>query len=133
MTAGPPWRVVLADDAEDLRLLLALHLGRDDRFDVVGLAADGLEALEVVAAQRPDVLLLDLAMPRLDGLQVLERLRAAGSEVAVVVVSGFSAGDVADQALALGARAYVEKGAALTTLVDDMEAWLRRDEEPSVR
>lgn len=133
MTAPPPWRVVLADDARDLRLMLALHIDRDERFDVVGHAEDGVEALEVVAAQRPDVLLLDLAMPRLDGLEVLARLRDEGSDLAVVVVSGFSAGDVADQALALGARAYVEKGAALTTLVDDLEGWLRRDDARIVR
>lgn len=114
-------------------MLLALHIGKDARFEVVGQAADGVEALAVVAAVRPHVLLLDLAMPRMDGLQVLMRLRETEPDVTVVVLSGFSARDVADQALGLGARAYVEKGAALTTLVDDLAGWLLFEEKPRVR
>lgn len=125
------WRVVLADDAEDLRVLLAVHIGGDERFEVVGEAMDGVEALAVVESVQPDVLLLDLAMPRMDGLEVLVRLRAAGNGVMVVVVSGFAARDVGARALELGARAYVEKGPALMTLCDDLAAWLAASEAPA--
>src|SRR5688500_15928807 len=93
-------------------------LGTDDRFDIVGEAADGQEALELVCAHHPDLLLLDLAMPRVDGLEVLRRLQQKKNPPKVVVLSGFTARTVQDQALALGAAAYVEKGRDLGELAD---------------
>ena len=68
---GPPVRVarvVLVDDTPDLRDLLSLAFGPDDGFEVVAEAGDGREAIEVVGGHRPDVVLLDLAMPVMDGL-----------------------------------------------------------------
>src|SRR5437763_15373289 len=64
-------RVVVADDNQGVRELLRLLIDLDGRLRLVGEAADGRETLEIVAVERPDVLLLDLGMPALDGLQVL--------------------------------------------------------------
>jgi DNA-binding NarL/FixJ family response regulator len=103
-------RLVIADDADDIRLLIRLQLSADDRFNVVGEAGDGVEALEQVDAKDPDLLLLDLAMPRMDGLEVLERLQAREERPPVVVFSGFASQTMIDRALALGATAYIDKG-----------------------
>ena len=93
----PPIRVVLCDDTRDIRLLLSLALELAGGFEVVGEAADGSEAIAQVTAHQPDVVLLDLAMPVLDGLQALPHIRerAPGSLVATLVPLGRSrlAGD----------------------------------------
>jgi two-component system chemotaxis response regulator CheB len=106
---APP-RVVVADDSSFMRRLLAAALA-EGGFDVVGVAEDGEEALALCDALRPDALSLDLAMPGTNGLDVLRRLRAAGSPVPVVVVSAFSPafGARAVDALAEGAFELVAK------------------------
>ena len=78
--------------------------------EVVGLAADGEEAVELARSQQPDVVLLDLAMPRMDGLQALPLILEAVPGVRVVVLSGFDKHTMADRALEAGAHRYVEKG-----------------------
>lgn len=107
-------RVVIADDSDDLRLLLRMILTRSDDFEVVGEAADGGAAIDVVAAQHPDVILLDLAMPKMDGLQAMPGIRSAWPQTKIVVLSGFDASRMRDTALQNGADAYVEKGSAMT-------------------
>ncbi len=111
-------RVVLADDADDLRTLVRLELDLDPRFEVVGEARDGEEALARVDAVPHDLLLLDLAMPRMDGLEVLQHLRARAWTRPVVVFSGFSSKAMINRALALGATAYVDKSRDLGELAD---------------
>lgn len=85
----PTHRVVLVDDEPDLRIILHKLLDHDGRFTVVGEAKDGYEALEVVAATQPDVVLLDLCMPVLDGRAALPRLREVAPSAVVIVFSGF--------------------------------------------
>jgi DNA-binding NarL/FixJ family response regulator len=111
-------RVVIADDEASLRTLLRLVLARDGRFDVVGEAADGAQAVEQVRALDPDVLLLDLGMPVLDGLQVLETLAGTGAPPRTVVLTGFI--DPGTQRLAhdLGAAACLVKGPGFEELCD---------------
>jgi DNA-binding NarL/FixJ family response regulator len=110
-------RTLLADDAEDIRLLMRVILSRDDRFDVVGEAADGFEALELVETYDPDLLVLDLAMPRMDGLEVLQHLQSR-DRPPIVVLSGFKNEELLSRALSLGARAYVTKGMDIDQLPD---------------
>lgn len=112
----PSPRVVIADDAADFRALLRIKLDRDGRFQVVGEAANGPEALEVAAQQRPDALILDLAMPLMDGLQALEQLRVLVPDTKVLVLSGFAATDMEAKVRQLGAHAYLEKGEAVRRL-----------------
>jgi DNA-binding NarL/FixJ family response regulator len=113
-------RVVLADDTDEYRLLLRIILQNDGRFDVVGEAADGAEAVRVTTAERPDVIVLDLAMPVMDGLEAIPGIRAGAPDTAIVVLSGFARGRLDRQALALGATAYVEKGEAFSIIVSTL-------------
>jgi signal transduction histidine kinase len=111
-------RVVLADDAADMRMLLRSTLQLDGRFEVVGEAADGRAVIELTGATQPDAVVLDLSMPALPGLQAIRRLRDRAPAAQVVVVSGQPQRDVADEAIAMGAAAYVEKGAVVSDLVE---------------
>jgi DNA-binding NarL/FixJ family response regulator len=109
-------RTVIADDADDLRMLIRFALEHDDRFSVVGEAADGEQALAAVDAEQPDLLVLDLAMPRMDGLEVLSRLRDRREPPPVVVLSGFTNEAMVRKAFSLGAAAYIPKGRDITDL-----------------
>lgn len=120
-TAKP--RVVVADDSAFMRRLISDVLSRDG-MDVVAEAADGGEAIEACLEHQPDVLSLDLAMPQVDGLEVLRRLRGK-SNLKIVVVSSFSeAGGIrAVDALAEGAFELVPKrntGGKLQDFLDDL-------------
>lgn len=103
-------RVVIADDTADLRVLIRLALQLSGGFEVVGEAGDGRAALEAVLRHRPDAVLLDLAMPVMDGLQAIPLLRQRVPGCSIVVLSGFEAGRMAEQALRHGADAYLTKG-----------------------
>ena len=103
-------RVFIADDVEAMRVLWRQFLTEDSDVEVVGEAADGDEALAGVRETVPDVLLLDLSMPKLDGLEVIRALREELPQVAIVVASGFAAARLRPLALDLGAVAYFEKG-----------------------
>ncbi len=102
-------RVLLADDYPDLRELIRFQLEKAG-FVVIGEAADGQEAVDMARALSPDVIVLDLAMPRMDGLQALPTLRETSPASKVIVVSGFATGLMADRVLAAGAARFVEKG-----------------------
>src|SRR5262249_9777886 len=85
---GPErYRVVVADDFEDMRILIRVLLTASGRFIVMGEGATGREAVELSAAHRPDVVLLDLAMPEMDGLEALPLILAVSPESKVVVLS----------------------------------------------
>ena len=103
-------RVIICDDAPELCELTRIDLERDPRLSVVGVAADGEAAVALSAALHPDVVMLDLAMPNVDGLEALPRVRSAAPDAAVIVFSGFSAGRIAEAALERGAHRYLEKG-----------------------
>ncbi|MFL6091113.1 MAG: response regulator [Aeromicrobium sp.] len=103
-------RVVIADDSDDMRMLLRSQLEMDGRFAVVGEAGDGTTAVAVAHEQQPDLIVLDLAMPRLDGLTALPLLREAAPDARILVLSGFDPGTVGPKVLAAGASRCVEKG-----------------------
>lgn len=107
-------RVVLADDQEMVRMGFALMLGRHDDIDVVGQCADGAEAVEMIRRIRPDVALLDIRMPKLDGLSVLSQVRDL---CRVVMVTTFGHEEYIDQALALGASGFLLKDSGPDLLI----------------
>lgn len=109
-------RVFIADDVAPLRALWRAFLSEDPDLEIVGEASDGAEALEGVRQTNPDVLLLDLSMPRVDGLEVIRTLRDEQAGVRVLVASGFSAARLAPVALELGAVGYFEKGGSADEL-----------------
>ncbi|HYF65392.1 MAG TPA: response regulator transcription factor [Herpetosiphonaceae bacterium] len=106
-----PIRIVVADDHPVVRDGLVAILGTQPDFLVVGEAADGAGALAQVAAERPDILLLDLAMPGLDGVAVLQRLQASGSPTRSLVFTAFDTDERILGAVRAGAQGYLLKGA----------------------
>jgi DNA-binding NarL/FixJ family response regulator len=110
-------RILIADDVPELRAIFRLLLQSDQRFEVVGEAADGVEAIAKAAELKPDLVLLDIAMPRLDGLQAIPKIHQAAPGVRILVLSGFETDRVAKQAIALCATAFLEKGAATEKII----------------
>lgn len=117
-------RVVVADDQELVRTGLVMILGAQPDITVVGEAADGIQALEVATRLRPDVLLVDIRMPGLDGVEVTRRL--AGPDVtdpmAVVVITTFDLDEYVLGALRAGARGFLLKDAGPDLLVQAVHA-----------
>jgi DNA-binding NarL/FixJ family response regulator len=110
-------RVAIVDDQTLVRQGIRSLLALSDEIDVVAEAGDGDEALVVLESHDVDVLLLDLRMPRRDGVATLEALRARGSEVPVIVLTTFDDDDLALSALRAGARGYLLKDVTLDQLV----------------
>ncbi len=105
-------RVLVVDDHVQVRELLRAQLEAGGH-QVVGEAADGVEAVEMAAALGPDVVVLDLAMPNVDGLQALAGIRSAAPDSKVIVLSGFDGAMMADRAIEAGALRYIEKGQSM--------------------
>jgi DNA-binding NarL/FixJ family response regulator len=104
-------RIVLADDHPVVRAGLAALLGSMPGIEVVGVAADGREAVREVVLQRPNVAVLDLQMPGQDGFAATREIARAAPEVAVLVLTMFDDDDSVFAAMRAGARGYVVKGA----------------------
>lgn len=109
-------RIIVADDASEMRLLLKLGLRRSGKIEIVGEAGDGREAIDLVERHRPDVVLLDISMPVMDGLQAAREIKARYPATLIVMFSGFRAADLADRARDAGADRYIEKTADLSAL-----------------
>ena len=109
-------RVVVADDSPEVRLLVRVVLEDDADFRVEGEATDGQEAVDLAATLHPDLLLLDLSMPRMDGHQALPLILEASPETRVVVLSAFPADRVARRLLDAGAHLFLDKTGDLELL-----------------
>ncbi|MGH9013548.1 MAG: response regulator [Acidimicrobiia bacterium] len=118
--------MVVVDDVPATRQRVRMVLEESGRFEVVGEAGDGASAVAVATETGPDLTLLDLSMPGMDGLETLPRLRAAAPEMKVVVFSGFDVDRVAGIVGDLGADGYIEKGAAADALVEQLTAVLEQ-------
>jgi DNA-binding NarL/FixJ family response regulator len=119
---SPTTRVFICDDNPELRELTRLALEEDPDLRVVGEAQDAPTAIAAIPSCRPDVLLLDLSMPGMDGLEALPRIKAVAPETKIVVFSGFSARRLAQRSLELGADQYVEKGVPMEAVRDTVRA-----------
>jgi len=118
-------RVLLVDDAEEMRALVATSLRIDGRYEIAGEAGNGRDAIALAEQAKPDVVLLDLSMPEMDGLEALPHLLATTPAPVVVVFSGFDEVKLGAEARARGAAAYVEKGVPLDVLADRIEEVFR--------
>lgn len=107
-----PIRVVIAEDHQVIRRAFAAALSLEPDIVVVGEAADGVEAIELVRAWRPDIVLMDLQMPRGGGIPAIKRIAAEHSDTQVIVLTTFDTDDLVLEAVAAGAQAYLLKEAS---------------------
>jgi DNA-binding NarL/FixJ family response regulator len=123
MTSTPTRvRVLLADDQTLFRIGLAGLLADDPRVDVVGQAADGLEAVALAGSLKPDVVLMDLKMPNLDGIAATERIIASHPGIRVLLLTTFETDGQIIHALKAGASGYVLKDSTVESIVSSLVA-----------
>jgi len=120
-----PIRILVADDHLIIRQGLRLILETEAGFELVGEAADGAEALERCAELHPQVVLMDLRMPGMDGLTAIERLHAGQPEIAVVILTTFNEDDLMLRGLRAGAKGYLLKDTDRETLFHTLRAAAR--------
>ncbi len=118
-------KIVIADDHLIIRQGLRLILETEPDFDLVGEAGDGAEAMQVCAQTHPQVVLMDLRMPGMDGLTAIETLRTEQPEVAVVILTTFNEDDLMLRGLQAGARGYLLKDTTREALFNAIRAAAR--------
>jgi PAS domain S-box-containing protein len=135
-----PYSAVIIDDAEDIRALVRIRLGMGGAFEVVAEGSTGLHAIDLAREHQPDVLLLDISMPEMDGLEAIEHVRSVSPGTRIVVFSGFEEQGLAERALERGAVDFISKGRSLATLsarlvaiCDGEETTRRRAAEEELR
>jgi DNA-binding NarL/FixJ family response regulator len=111
-----PIRVVIVDDHKMFAQALRVLLEEDDRIALVGTASTAEQGIELAVAERADVVVMDITMPGMDGLEATRRLHEARPESAVVVISGTA--DFADAARAAGAQGFLTKGGVHDEVAD---------------
>jgi DNA-binding NarL/FixJ family response regulator len=112
-----PLRVLIADDHRLFAEALEAILATDERVEVVGQASDGGEAVELARTLAPDVVLMDVSMPLLDGFEATREIRAANADIYVLMLTGSNSRDDVDRSRDAGASGYVTKDRIASELV----------------
>lgn len=120
-----PIRVMITDDHLIIREGLHLILETAEYIEVVGEAVDGAECLRLVPEVRPDVVLMDLQMPRMDGITAIGHLRRDHPEIAIVILTTYNEDDLMIRGLQAGARGYLLKDSSRENLLDAIQAAAR--------
>ena len=120
-----PIRILIADDHLIVREGLRLIMDTEPGFELIGEASDGAEAIELASKLEPDVILMDLRMPRVDGLSAIERLQDEQPEIAIVILTTFNEDELMRQGLQAGARGYLLKDTDRNTLFNTIRAAAR--------
>src|SRR6266536_769827 len=120
-----PHRILLADDHALMRAGIRLLLEKLPDTEVVGEASDGREALKLIELHQPNLVLMDVAMPNLNGLEALARVRKEFPETKVIVLSMHASEEIVIQALRAGASGFVVKSAAIDELELALQALAR--------
>jgi DNA-binding NarL/FixJ family response regulator len=115
-------RILLADDHTVMRAGLRALLERQPNLEIVGEAQDGRQTVELASVQVPDVVVMDIAMPNLNGIEATRRMISQHSSISVVILSMYSDESYVMRALEAGARAYLLKDSAVTDIVRAIEA-----------
>ncbi len=132
MTGG--LNVMIVDDSEDLRELLSMVIARHpEGWNVVATAAEGRQAVAEARDNQPDLVLLDIAMPVMDGMQALPLIREAAPEAVVVMLSGYPFSTAGQGALNAGAHGYLEKSDLVRGLIPRLERIIADQPEHSDR
>ena len=111
-------RVVLVDDQELVRTGFRLVLGGQQDIEVVGEASDGAEALEVIAATRPDVVVMDVRMPGMDGVEATRRIRVSDAAPRVLILTTFDVDEYVYEAIKAGASGFLLKDTGARNLIE---------------
>jgi DNA-binding NarL/FixJ family response regulator len=109
-------RILIADDHRLFAESLMAVLSQDERVDVVGIAEDGQEAVELAAELQPDVILMDLKMPVIDGFEATRRIREAGLNTQILILTGTDEEIGSEDAAAAGASGYLRKESSVAEL-----------------
>jgi len=118
-------KLIIADDHNIIRQGLRLILETEEEFKIVAEASDGAEAIDLCAKHNPDVVLMDLRMPGMDGLTAIEKLRETQPEIAVVILTTFNEDDLMLRGLQAGARGYLLKDTERSALFETIRAAAR--------
>jgi DNA-binding NarL/FixJ family response regulator len=113
----PAIDVVVCDDVSEMRKLLRFALETDPGMRVVGEADNGRDGARVIAELQPDVVVLDLSMPEMDGLETIPEIASAAPDTGIIIFSGFAAERMEEPALESGADLYIEKGSPLDDII----------------
>jgi NarL family two-component system response regulator YdfI len=118
-------RVVIADDHPIVRTGLRLMLGMKEGIELIGEAADGVAAIHLVSSLQPDVVLMDLRMPAMDGWEAIERIRAEWPHIAIIVLTTYDEDELMLRSLQAGVRGYLLKESDLETVLQAIESAAR--------
>lgn len=121
------YRIVIVDDHYVVREGLKLILETDERFEVVGEAEDGEKGIDVIREKSPDLVLLDLNMPMMSGLDMLREMKSLQIKVPVLILTTYNEEKLMIQGLQLGAKGYLLKDASSENLFNTIEAAIRGD------
>jgi len=113
----PPIRVLLADDHAILRAGLASLLDEVPDVEIVGQAADGIQAVDLAHALNPDVIVMDVTMPRMNGIEATRKISASLPEIRIIGLSMHTHADMADALHEAGAKVYLTKGGPASDLI----------------
>src|SRR5262245_26011282 len=117
----PPSKILVVDDFEPLRRFVCSALERRTEFQVIGQAADGLEAVQKAEELQPDLVLLDISLPKLNGIAVARRIREVSAKSKILFLSEHSSPEIVEAALNTGASGYVIKSDASIELLEAVE------------
>ena len=111
-------RILIADDNFDFVTTIVNYLNQEEDFEIVATAKDGIEAFEKIMKTNPDVVLLDVIMPHMDGLGVLEKLNEEGKTITCIMLSAVGQTKITQKAISLGADYYVVKPFDIDVLIN---------------
>lgn len=118
-------RVIIADDHPVVRSGLRLMLSMEERIKLIGEAADGVAAIHLVSSLQPDVVLMDLRMPAMDGLEAIEQIRAQWPHIAIIVLTTYDEDELMLRSMQAGVRGYLLKESGLETVLQAIESAAR--------
>lgn len=125
MAASSPVRIIIVDDHETLRRTLGLYLDQYDEFELVGEASSGQEALDACARHHPDIVLMDILLPGMDGIVATRAIRREHPDVQVIGMTGMEYERLRPAALQAGAAGLLYKGALNEHLMDAINTAMR--------
>lgn len=123
--AAGVYRILVADDQDAIRRLICANLSGSVKFTICGEARNGAEAVEKTIALRPDAIVLDIGMPRLNGLEAARRIRRESPNTSILILSIHKSKQLLEEASKIGVQGYVSKSDAGRTLVHALEVILQ--------